>query len=337
MNRDKSPRLLSIIGTRPQYIKIKPLYDYCNLKKIEHIIVDTRQHYSDNVSKNLIEDLSLNVDISLNLNYSNEIEFTSKAIIDLSSLIKKEAPDIVLVYGDTNSTFCAAFSAYKLGVPVAHIEAGERCFDNSVPEEINRIFTDSVSRFNFCSSRFSENNIGGIFCGDLEYNLLNNIDPKIAFENFGVMTIHRQSNCSEDRLNKIFKMCSKIPYDIRFFAHHRIKPFISDVPKNVKILEPCIYSDMVDAMAKCKFIITDSGSIQKTSPFFGKNTLVMRERSEWKDTERCGIVRLEGSEEENIAWIMSKSASREKDLYLNEKALPAEIIVNTIVDSMREV
>ena len=137
-------------------------------------------------------------------------------------------------------------------------------------------------------------------------------------------------------INKIFKMCSKIPCDIRFFAHHRIKPFISDVPKNVKILEPCIYSDMVDAMAKCKFIITDSGSIQKTSPFFGKNTLVMRERGEWRDTERCGIVRLEGSEEEDIAWIMSKSASREKSLYLNKKALPAEIIVNTIVDSMRE-
>lgn len=332
----KPIRLLSIIGTRPQYIKIKPLYDYCNLKKIEHIIIDTNQHYSDNVSKNLIKDLNLNIDINLNLNYSNEIEFTSKAIMNLSNLIGRERPDIVLVYGDTNSTFCAAFSAYKLGVPIAHIEAGERCFDNSVPEEINRIFTDSVSKFNFCSSRFSENNINGIFCGDLEYNLLNNINPKIAFENFGIMTIHRQSNCSNGRVSKILEMCSKIPYDIKFFAHHRIKPFIDSVPGNVKILEPCIYSEMIDAMAKCKFIITDSGSIQKTSPFFGKNTLVMRNMSEWRDAERCGIVRLEGKEEEDIAWIMSNSAPRIKNLYLNNKALPAEIIVNTIVSSIKE-
>ncbi len=285
-------KIISIIGTRPQYIKIKSIYDYCLQKNINHKIIDTKQHYSDNVSRDLIKDLGLKIDFNLNLSHSSEIEFISSAILGLSDIIKAELPDIALVYGDTNSTFCAALSACKLGVPVVHIEAGERCFDNSVPEEINRIFADNVSKLKFCSSRSSMENINGIFCGDLEYNLLNNIDPKITFENFGVMTIHRQSNCTNDRVNEIFELCSGIPHDIKFFAHHRIKPFIeSNTPKNVEVLNPCIYSEMVNNLAKCKFVITDSGSLQKTSPFFGKKTLVMRNKSEWKDTERYGIAK----------------------------------------------
>lgn len=324
--------LLSIIGTRPQYIKVKPIYDYCLKNKINHKIIDTNQHYSDNVSKNLVKDLGLKIDFNLNLNYSNETGFISSAILGLTNELEAESPDVVLVYGDTNSTFCAALSAYKLGISVVHIEAGERCFDNSVPEEINRIFADNVSKLNFCSSRSSAENVKGIFCGDLEYNLLNNIDPKITFESFGVMTIHRQSNCNKDRVNKIFELCSKLPCDIRFFAHHRIKPFIkSDVPKNVRILEPCIYSDMVDSMARCKFIITDSGSIQKTAPFFGKRALVMRQESEWRDTEKCGFARLEGVAKEDIEWLLSPSAPRRKRFYLADQGLPADIIIETIM------
>jgi len=327
-------KIISIIGTRPQYIKIKPLYDYCKNIGLDHVIVDTNQHYSDNVSKNLIKDLDLNIDINLNLEYSSEIEFITKTTLKLSELLNRERPNFALVYGDTNSTFCAALSAYKLGIPIAHIEAGERCFNNSVPEEINRIFTDNVSKLNFCSSISSTNNIGGIFCGDLEYNLLNNIDPKIEFLNFGVMTIHRQSNCSKERIRKIFDLCSKLPYDIMFYAHHRIKPYIENIPTNVKVLNPCVYSEMVGKMAKCKFIITDSGSVQKTSAFFGKNTLVMRNISEWKDTERCGVAKLEEDPAGDIEWLLGPSSPRERGLYLSKVHSPAEIIINNILRSL---
>jgi len=325
-------KIISIIGTRPQYIKIKPIYDYCLQENIYHKVIDTNQHYSHSVSGSLIKDLDLKINFNLNLNYSNEVEFISEAVLRLSQILTAESPDVVLVYGDTNSTFCASLSAYKLGIPVAHIEAGERCFDNSVPEEINRVFADNVSKFNFCSSKSSAENTSGIFCGDLEYNLLNNINPKITFENFGVMTIHRQSNCSDNRVGEILKLCSEIPYDIKFFAHHRIRPFLkSSIPKNVEILSPCVYSEIVENMAGCKFIITDSGSIQKTSPFFGKKTLVMRSRSEWKDTERYGIAKLEGNAEEDIRWLLSAAAPRRKRFYLTKFGLPAEIIIETIL------
>ena len=331
---NKKIDILSVIGTRPQYIKIKPIHDYCKSNNISHKIIDTKQHYSDNVSRLLIDDLCLNIDISLGVQSSNEIDFICNLTNNLSNILRKEAPSIVLVYGDTNSTFCAALSAYKLGIPVAHIEAGERCFNNLVPEEINRIFADSVAKFNFCSSELSAKNVDGHFCGDLEYNLLNNINPEISFDNFGVMTIHRQHNCSADRLSKIFKLCSNIPYKIKFFAHHRIKPFVGDdIPNNVEVLDPCAYSEMVGHMSKCKFIITDSGSIQKTSPFFGKNTLVMRGSSEWRDTEVRGYARLEGDPKEDIAWLLSPPVPRRKDFYLSESGMPAELIINTVLES----
>jgi len=329
-------KLISIIGTRPQYIKIKTLYDYCKVKKINHLIVDTNQHYSDNVSKNLIKDLNLEININLNLDYLNEIDFISKTIVSLSNIIQNESPDFVLIYGDTNSTFCAALSAYKLGVPIAHIEAGERCYDNSIPEEINRIFSDSVSKINFCSSRSSALNTGGIYCGDLEYDLLNSINPKIFYNNYGVMTIHRQKNCSKHRLNSIFNMCSKIPYNIKFFAHHRIKPFLAKIPNNVTILDPCNYSEMINYMSKCRFIITDSGSIQKTSAFFGKNTLVMRDTSEWKDTEKYGFAKLEEGCDNNIKWLLGEPQVRMPNLYSPPNDSSAKIIINKIINTLNK-
>ena len=216
-------KAISIIGTRPQYIKVKPIYDYCRAKNIDHKIIDTRQHYSRNVSGALIDDLDLKIDISLDLDTSKEINFILDCTSNIYKVLKKNNPDVAIVYGDTNSTFCATLAAYKLGIKVAHIEAGERCFDNSTPEEVNRIFVDTVSSFNFCSSKEALSNIGdGIFCGDLEYELLNSINPDISYQKFGIMTIHRQSNCNKDSLRNIISFCSKIPFDIRFYVHHRI-------------------------------------------------------------------------------------------------------------------
>lgn len=330
-------KIISIIGTRPQYIKIKPIHDYCNLNKINHKIIDTKQHYSDNVSKLLIEDLELKIDISLNLENINEIDFICKLTRELSIVLKNESPDIILIYGDTNSTFCAALAAYKLGIDVAHIEAGERCFDNTVPEEINRIFSDSISKFNFCSSELSAKNIEGIFCGDLEYNLLNFMNPSIKYKDYGVMTIHRQSNCSKDRVKKIMKMCEGIDNKIKFYAHHRIRPLIDgNAPKNVEVYDSCSYSEMVRSLSECKFIITDSGSIQKTSPFFGKRTLVMRKESEWKKTEASGFAKIEKNNKEDIEWLLAGALVRDKKFYMTSDGFPAEIIMKKVLGSYEQ-
>jgi UDP-GlcNAc3NAcA epimerase len=220
------------------------------------------------------------------------------------------------------------------------VEAGERCNDNSVPEEINRKFIDEVAALNFCSSSIAFKNLeGAILCGDLEYELLNNINPKISFDKFGVMTIHRQANCSEDRVSQILSFCKKIPFDIHFFVHHRTLPLLpSSVPNNIKIYEACPYSEMTENLSNCSFVITDSGSVQKTSGFFGKRTLVMRDKSEWKKTEEKGFARLSTLSDEDIAWAIGEKTDRDVGLYLNKELglMPSEIIISNIINLNRE-
>tara|TARA_R110002020_G_scaffold50716_9_gene143365 strand:+ start:90495 stop:91490 length:996 start_codon:yes stop_codon:yes gene_type:complete len=329
-------KILSIIGTRPQYIKIKPIFDFCKKRNICHYIVDTRQHYSYNVSGALIEDLGLDIDYSLSVSNTDEIDFIARCTQSIRDILKETSPDIVLVYGDTNSTFCASLAAYKLGIQIAHIEAGERCFDTSVPEEVTRAFVDGISKFNFCSSKRAISNINdGVYCGDLEYELLNNINPKVSFGNFGVMTIHRKANSSRERVGEILHFCKKIPSEIKLFAHHSVKHLLAEgVPENITVFDSCSYTNMVKQMSLCKFIITDSGSIQKTSAFFGKRTLVMRKNSEWKGTEKSGFSKLASFGSEDLPWLLSDCPKRDSDFYLDNLRgeAPSSIIISTILE-----
>jgi len=325
-------KIMSIIGTRPQYIKVKPLYDYFK-NKCNHIIVDTLQHYSDSVSKNIISDLDLKIDYFLGSDNKNEIEFISEITRKIQKVIRKEQPDIILVFGDTNSTFCAALVAYKMNKKVCHVEAGLRCGDKNIPEEINRIFTDSVSDINFCSSISALSNIDNVvYCGDLEYELLNNISPTITYSDYGVMTIHRQSNCNLENLNNIMDYCREIDKKIIFPIHHRMASLIKQInlPNNIDIIEPLPYNRMVELMAGCNFIFTDSGSIQKTSAFFGKRTLVFRNKTEWVETEKENFCKKIENMHEDISWVLESDKIRHERLYLHPEFMPSEIIYNEI-------
>ena len=272
-------KVISIIGTRPQYIKIKPVHDFFEKKNdIEHLVVDTSQHFSYNVSGLLINELELNIFKRLDVENVNEISFITNSILSLENIFKKEEPDFVLVYGDTNSTFCAALVAYKLGIPIGHVEAGVRGF-TMIPEEINRVFVDQVSNIHYCSSDSDIRNVkNGVFTGDLEYELLNNLDPNIESKDYIAMTIHRQSNMNVDSLVEIFDFCALLGCEIVFYQHHRTKMFMEQnnifAPENVCVKEPCSYLEMVKSMAECKGILTDSGSIHKTLPFFVNDSLI---------------------------------------------------------------
>lgn len=326
-------KLISIIGTRPQYIKIKPFHDFCLKKNIDHKIIDTLQHYSNNVSKNLIEDLKLIIDYSIDIKNKNEISFIAATLLELKNILNEENPDIILVLGDTNSTLCASLAAYKLKIPLAHIEAGLRCKDHRVPEEVNRIFADTVSDLKFCSSDHAMKNLkDGIYCGDLEYELLNKMNMQVRFDNFGVMTLHRQSNVDIKRLENIMNFCSKVPHEIKFFVHHRTKSLISQisVPNNVNLYESCNYTEMVKNLSNCKFIITDSGGIQKTSPFFGKRALVLRDSVEWLETEQEGFSKRATLEDTDIEWLLTDPPKREKRFYLDLHFDCSEVIYNSL-------
>lgn len=325
--------IISIIGTRPQYIKVKPIYDYCIKNNIDHKIIDTRQHYSREMSENLIKDLGLNIWYSNNnVNKESEISFISDTINFLYQSLRYMNDPKVLIYGDTNSSFCAALVCQKLGIRFSHIEAGARCFNLKVPEEINRMFIDSVADVNFCSAKKDLSNIdNGIFTGDLEYELLNSMEIGKTNGDYGVLTVHRQENMSKETIKKIFDFCGQIEKLIILPIHHRLKNqewFEQlEIPENINIIDACIYSQMANLMLNCRFILTDSGSILKTAPFFGKKTLILRSECGWTETIEKGFAKYCTFASEDISFI-SEKIEPDKRFYMTEKN-PSQLIINT--------
>jgi UDP-N-acetylglucosamine 2-epimerase len=327
-------KILSIIGTRPQYVKIKPIFDYCNENDINHIIVDTNQHYSENVSDYFIEEFSLRIDHDLRIPNNNEISFITHTMEKFVQILKEENPDFVLIYGDTNSTLASSLVCHKQKIPFAHVEAGLRCNDIKVPEELNRIVADITSTVQFTPIKKVLPTLhNGILCGDLEYELLNNnYDKPISYDGPIVMTIHRQKNQTKEKLNSIFHFCETLDHDINFYIHHQTKKIIDKnniiLPENIKQLPAAKYHDMVDALLKCRFIITDSGGLTKTSPFFGKKSLVMRDVIEWDETEINGYSK-RYINLDDLEWINECTINRNKRFYLGDIS-PSKTIIDSI-------
>ena len=333
-------KILSIIGTRPQYVKIKPIFDYCNENGINHIIVDTNQHYSESVSDYFIEEFSLRIDHDLKIPNNNEVSFITQTMERFVEVLKKEKPDFVLIYGDTNSTLTSSLVCYKLQVPFAHVESGLRCGDISVPEELNRIVSDITSKVQFTPSKnYLPNLENGIVTGDLEYELLNTMyDGDITHDGPVVMTIHRQRNLTIERFNEINRVCEVYGKPINLYLHHRTRSFIKEsnisLSSNIKVLPPAKYGEMVKALSECSFIITDSGGLTKTSPFFGKKCIMMRDVIEWKETEQLGYCR-RYKNELDLIWADTYDIKRDKGLFLTGTP-PSQIINNEVKKLINE-
>mgnify|MGYP001209686318 FL=1 len=330
-------KILSVIGTRPQYVKVKPIFDYCNENNINHIIVDTNQHYSKNVSDYFIEEFSLVIDHDLRTTNTDEIGFIAQTMEKFSKILKEEKPDFVLIYGDTNSTLSSSLVCYKQKVPFAHIEAGLRCNDIRVPEELNRIVADLTSQIQFTPKKtgYIQDYLNNeVVCGDLEYELLNRYyDKDIDFMGPAIMTIHRKENQNIESFSKILSFCELYGEPIDFFVHHSTEFFIKDnnitLPSNITVKPPAKYNEMIDALSSCKFIITDSGGLMKTCPFFRKKCIVMRDNVEWAQVESADY----GVRYKNIInpidWVTHTKSTRMKDFYM-KNGRPSKIIIENI-------
>ena len=326
--------IVTIIGTRPQYIKVKPLYDYCKKNNINNYLIDTNQHYSDNVSTNLIKELNLTIDKNLWADNSNEINFISEGISMLADNLHLQSKDVdcVVVLGDTNSTLMASIVAHKMGIKLCHIEAGIRCGDKKRPEEMNRILVDEMANIHFISRRKDAINVSNpVYVGDLEYSFLNKIEKNcsdITYDGSIVMTIHRQENINEKSLNRIFDFCNKVKYPIVFPLHHRtdkvIKRYKITIPDNIEIIEPVNYKVMNSLMRVCKGIISDSGGIVKTSPFFGKKCVVPLDKVEWDEVINKGYA----TNKLDPAWFDEYKVDRDKGFYYVKDS--CDIIVSTL-------
>jgi UDP-GlcNAc3NAcA epimerase len=353
---EKKMRILTVVGARPQFIKAAAVSNIIR-KQHEEILIHTGQHYDENMSKVFFEELKIpRPDYNLEVGSGNHGEQTGAMLIKLEEIYLKEKPDLVMVYGDTNSTLAGAVCASKLLIPVAHIEAGLRSFNKAMPEEQNRILTDHISKFLFVPTVSALNNLknegitkGVHNIGDVMFDAVlnfkqlaeerNNIVKKLNVKEgqYILTTIHRAENTNDiNRLKNIIEALNECGKDVILPLHPRTKKYIIDYglnfSENIKVIEPIGYLEMINLEMNSEKIVTDSGGVQKEAFFMHKPCITMRDETEWVETVESGWNMIVGTDKNKIIDCIINFHPKEKqrDIFGDGKA--AEKILNILND-----
>ncbi|QQV67712.1 UDP-N-acetylglucosamine 2-epimerase [Acinetobacter junii] len=319
-------KIVTVLGARPQFIKAAAFSrEIAKHTNISEVIVHTGQHYDQNMSDVFFKEMNIPLPkYKLKTGGKNHGAMTGQQLEKIEEILLTEKPDLVLVYGDTNSTLAGALAATKLHIPIAHVEAGLRSFNKKMPEEINRILTDQVSDYLFVPSVGAKQNLLNegvgeekIFVvGDIMYDVSLYYKEKMVkpnwfdslnLTNFILCTIHRAENTDDaEKLGDIFKGLELSKKDIILPLHPRtvnkIKQYGLDIPQNIRVIEPIGYLEMVWLEVHCDLVVTDSGGVQKEAYFHGKYCVTLREETEWVELVEGGLNRLVGSDFEKIQW-----------------------------------
>ncbi len=313
-------RMASVVGARPQFIKLAPVS--CALRqRHEEIIIHTGQHYDYRMSALFFDELTVPApDYNLEVGSASHGAQTGRMLEAIEQILMKERPDWVIVYGDTNSTLAGALAAAKLHIPIAHVEAGLRSFNRTMPEEVNRVVADHLSDRLFCpteTARKHANNEGitqGVeVVGDVMYDILLQVLPKIhahaqallpALEvipqAYVLVTVHRAANTDDPEvIRDIACALNKLEMPIIFPVHPRTRACLEryDITwrKHIQLIEPVSYIDMLALERGAYRIFTDSGGVQKEAFLLGVPCVTLREETEWPETVEAGWNVLVGS------------------------------------------
>jgi len=301
-----SKKIAHIVGARPQFVKMAMIYKLCQ-QKLNQIIIHTGQHFDENMSDVFFKDLNLpQPEYNLNIHSLHRLDMLSKMQDSISSVLKIENPDILIVYGDTNSTLAGARVASRLNIKIVHIEAGLRSFNLNMPEELNRIETDQLSDILFCPTLTAVENLRKeklynkkiINCGDVMFDAIKKYNENIITDsdfNYILCTIHRQENTdSIDNLRAIFNGLNIIHSSIMpvlMPIHPRCKKAIekAKITPFFDVIEPIGYLKMIEKLSNSKLVITDSGGLQKEAFFLQKPCLTIRDETEWIELLDVGV------------------------------------------------
>ncbi|MCK4223724.1 MAG: UDP-N-acetylglucosamine 2-epimerase (non-hydrolyzing) [candidate division Zixibacteria bacterium] len=305
-------KIISVVGARPQFIKLSSLSKELR-KKHREVILHTGQHYDDELSRVFFSELSIpKPDYNLGIGSAEHGEQTGKMLKSIEEVLTFEKPDLVIVYGDTNSTLAGALAAAKQNIPVAHVEAGLRSFVKSMPEEINRILTDHVSSLLFCPTPTSVRNLkregitkGVHLVGDVMYDSLRenlSVAEKkskimkrlnLQKEKFYLITVHRAENTDiRQNLKRIIQIATNLDKKVVFPIHPRTRKRLSEFnfldrllsKSDLLLIDPVSYLDMLVLEKNARYVLTDSGGVQKEAYFLRTPCLTLREETEWVET-----------------------------------------------------
>lgn len=334
-------KIVTVIGARPQFIKAAAVSRAIqhSKQKIEEILVHTGQHYDYLMDQVFFEELELfKPDYHLGVGSGSHGKQTGIMLERIEAVLQKEKPEVVLVYGDTNSTLAGALAAAKLNIPIAHVEAGLRSYNRRMPEEINRVLTDHLSTFLFCPTTQAVKNLSkeGIRnekgkvvkkVGDVMYDSilyyselaekkstilkdlgLFNPESAIRIPQYYLVTLHRAENTDDPKnLKSILKALHEIGKEspVILPLHPRTKKMmkihhISPDHERIKLIDPVSYLNMLTLERHAKAILTDSGGVQKEAYWFRVPCVTLREETEWVETVRSGWNVLAGTETERI-------------------------------------
>jgi len=287
------------------------------------------------MSDNFFEELDIpSPHFHLNIGAGSQGVQTGKMLEKIENILKKELPDFLVVYGDTNSTLAGALAAVKLHIPVAHVEAGLRSFNRKMPEEINRVLCDHISNLLFCPSQTSIKNLRdegitkGVECvGDIMYDGMLYYQEKasstildflcIEPNNYILATVHRAENTDNTiRLKSIIENLGNIAdyYGTVVLAlHPRTRKVLSEkgiqLSKQINVIEPTRYLETISLLKNAKVIMTDSGGLQKEAFFLETPCLTLRDETEWIETIECGANQLVGVETKKTTQAIEKIIS----------------------------
>ncbi len=360
-------RLLTIVGARPQFVKAAAV-SACIAGRLaaagalEEVIVHTGQHYDAGMSDVFFSELGIPREKhNLGVGSGSHAAQTAMMLEGLEKVMLEELPEMVLVYGDTNSTLSGALAAAKLNIPVAHVEAGMRSFNRKMPEEINRIVADHLASLNLCPSQTAMENLASeglegtsVLTGDIMYDCALRFaalaeklhDPLAKFSlekgKYALMTCHRAENTDDRvRISQIVAAANELSQklDVLFPIHPRtrkmLESFSLSLAPGVKALPPVGYLEMLLLEKHAAVILTDSGGVQKEAFFYSTPCVTMRDETEWVETVRLGFNILAGADSGKILGavdVFSDSAPQDPgdNPYGNGNA--ADKIISAICD-----
>ncbi|NPE28452.1 UDP-N-acetylglucosamine 2-epimerase (non-hydrolyzing) [Methanococcoides sp. SA1] len=325
-------KVASIVGVRPQFVKASVVSKELR-KKHEEVLIHTGQHYDYEMNMVFFDELNIpKPEYCLGIGSGSHGYQTGEMLKEIEKVLIEEKPDLVLTYGDTNSTLAGSLAASKLNIKSAHIESGLRSFDKSMPEEVNRVLTDHCSDILFCPTKNAVENLkregitsnvyltGDVMADSLLYNreiaksrsnILKVLDLKT--NDYFVATIHRSSNTdNKENLKNIVDAFFEINETIVFPLHPRTEKSLKKyglydkLKSSVKLIEPLGFLDFIKLMSHAKMILTDSGGIQKEAYILKVPCVTLRENTEWVETVEDGWNVLVGSNKDKIVEIVNE-------------------------------